>query len=1289
MLRMSMGQLLVRQALPEEMRDKDRILDKKGMGELLNELATKHPDKYVEVAKKLNDIGRTVATEFGGYTFGLEHLKTSAVGKKYADEVRTRMKKILARKDLTPEQRNDLIVKVAGMTQQKTIDDVYAEGLKQNNPLAMQVLSGSRGNPMNFASLVSGDRLYSDHRDRTIPLPVLSSYSQGLRASEHWASTYGARRGTMATKFATQDAGFLSKQLNQVAHRLMIVDEDDPRDNHDVGLPVNTDDVDNEGALLARDVGPYKRNTVVSPKIARHLKGLGHERILLRSPLVGGSPDGGVYSRDVGIRERGVLPGRGEQVGLTAAQALSEPLAQGQLSAKHSGGVAGQEKAVGGFAYINQLIQVPKTFKGGAAHSEHDGTVTGIEEAPAGGKFVYVDGKKHYVGTGYELKVKKGDAVEAGDVLSEGFPNPQVITRHKGVGEGKRYFTDAMVKAMKSAGMKVHRRNVELLARGLINHVRLTDEFGDYVPDDTVPYSTLEHAYQPREGHQLLDPGRSLNKYLEKPILHYSVGTKIRPSVLKEIQHFGIKELAVHDQPPPFEPEMIRGMYSLQHDPDWMTRMYGSGLKESLKDSTARGGTSDELGTSFVPSLARAVDFGRVGSVRQPEAGIKPPPEGTPFPAMKKAPSVQLDLPVKAMPEQKKPGFFSGLFKTSEEQEKEAKVLLARAARPTRQIGGVRPVRQINSGRTKAAGEPFIGSSTTTVGGVTNNISGQANKVAPPQGPKNPFLPGNAEALPGASSTPPKLPTAPTGGAPTAAPAPAMNPPAPPGEMHPGRAEAMGYAHRSGLMGQMDSTEDAMRFVNGGGQDADSGFGGQLGAVTRFGSLFDTDAVNTLTSGNRYSQAKAPQQSGQFGMGDPDEWNRGGGVETPKPATPATPASGVPSTTAAGVGVLTSPLGAGIASQLPGWAGRNLSKLFKASPWIYGATEAYRGLTQTEAESREKADSIFGAAGTNLRPDGQEPGTYGALKHFAESPGKSINATGQAISDAESQARRTSDQNIQFAGARAGVNQVQRDALKAKAANPATPLTPQESAQLAKLTAPLADNSPESFGNSGTTYEHGTNAVGTALNALFGPEDGGGPLLIPTDKTRAADYHYTKQQRVRDLQTQQKVTEDAAKIVSAPDPAAAMRAALAPQSHSTIIPAGGFPATSTQIETARKALEQLPAGPGRDAAAQTLQKQIDGDKASQAMAMRKKNISDEVDFRTEQELNRRLSADRDRASRPADYSSTLRMEIRRKMEAEMEAEVAKFQTMPLSRDPGSARPGADYPKPFYPSRRDR
>jgi hypothetical protein len=282
-------------------------------------------------------------------------------------------------------------------------------------------------------------------------------------------------------------------------------------------------------------------------------------------------------------------------------------------SSRHSGGVAGAAKGVSGFALVNQLTQVPEVFKGGAAHAKADGTVTEIAKAPQGGHFVTIAGEKHYVGAGYGLKVKKGDTVEAGDVISEGIPNPAEIVRHKGIGEGRRYFTQAYRDAYKDAGIAAHRRNIELVARGLINHVRVNQELDGYVPDDVVNYHWLEHNYQPRPGHTILSPGRAANMYLERPALHYSIGTKLRPSVIAQLDKYKVKNIVAHAEPPPFEPEMIRGMANLSHDPDWMTQFLGAYTKKNLLSSAHRGAVSDAAGTSYVPALAESRDFGRLG----------------------------------------------------------------------------------------------------------------------------------------------------------------------------------------------------------------------------------------------------------------------------------------------------------------------------------------------------------------------------------------------------------------------------------------------------------------------------------------------------------------------------------------------------------------------------------------------------------------------------------------------------------------------------------------------------
>ena len=620
MLKTTLGQLMINEQLPEELRDYERVLDKKGMKDLLQRVAEEHPEQYRRVSKRISDVGREAAFTTGGYSFGLGSLRQSLSAKKMRLDLGRELRDIYASK-MPDEDKEEAIIAATSKYQGKLADDVMAESSDDGNPLAGQATSGSRGNKFNLNSLRGADLLYTDHRGRVLPIPVMRSYSQGLRPHEYFAGAFGARKGVIDLKAATQDAGFFAKQLVQASHRLLVSQLDDEKEydqSNPRGFPVDTDDLDNEGSLLAHPIGDYPRNTLLTPKILKELKANGHKEILVRSPTVGGPSDGGVYARDVGHRERGGQAPTGDFVGITAAQALAEPVTQAQISSKHTGGIAGAAGAgaISGFKYINQLVQVPKTFRGGAAHAQYDGRITDIREAPQGGNYVTLAGEEHYVGQGFGLKVKKGDEVEAGDVLSEGTPNPSEVVKHKGIGEGRRYFTKAFRDSLTDSGTYGNRRNIELLSRGLINHVRLTDEMGDWVQDDVVPYQLLESQWKPRAGHVVVPPTQAKGYYLERPVLHYSVGTKVQPSMLKRMQQHGVQSVYAHQEPPPFQPEMIRGMANAAHDPDWMTRMLGSYQQKSLLEGARRGAVSDTAGTSYVPSLAQGESFGRTGATQ-------------------------------------------------------------------------------------------------------------------------------------------------------------------------------------------------------------------------------------------------------------------------------------------------------------------------------------------------------------------------------------------------------------------------------------------------------------------------------------------------------------------------------------------------------------------------------------------------------------------------------------------------------------------------------------------------
>lgn len=1002
MLRTTAGRLALNDALPEDMQSESDTYDGPGTQGLLQKLAEKHPEEYKNVLHKLVQLGHKVAFWSGGYSFDLKHMSPSVEAEKMKTGIKANIQQIYNNPGISDTDKEHQVVELLNNSQKPMEDAIYKESLAEKNPLAHQIQSGARGKKVNLKSLRGGDLMYVDHKDRPIPIPIMRSYAQGLTPVEYFAGSFGARKGVVDLKMGVPDAGFLGKQMVQAAHRLVVTkhDHEDPNFHKHQGMPVDTNDPDNEGSLLAIPAGGYERNAVLNPKVLSDLQSRGIKRIAVRSPIASGPVDGGVYGRDVGIRERGGISPAGDFVGIAAANALclasgtevrmadssvkkiedivigdtvlgcsikgvlrpvkvinkydngiksvyetkfrlgagaskniltlnstlehkflsvfvkghdelrrpaaeirqirnvysshdffyaqlpssyddtglgdyeeeqyalalglligdgcytkpvkngsigfscydeilvkdveayfhtigcrlspksefgeylvaalnngkciqgktvtgirnpikkilvnlnlwgqysyqktlpntwhwsnysvsrliagliatdgyvsvqsnnritigygstslalmeelklilairfgiytssiassrkkkkgtndryrsgyaivitsyqavkkfanivsvpgikgrilpdaincwicsnkqlengrcafisqtpigdrqtfdievenedhlfllanglvvsnSEPVSQSTIGSKHTGGIAGASKVSQGFPLISQLIQVPRTFKGGATHAQLDGRVSSIDPAPQGGTYINIGGEKHYVPAGHQPHVQRADVVEAGDVLSEGIPNPSEIVKHKGIGEGKRYFVDTFRRAFRDSGLPAHRRNIELMARALIDHVRMTDEHGEHLPDDVVQYSRLEHSYQPREGHKVGKPKEMMNHYLEKPTLHYSIGTKIKPSVVKNLDEFGINEVTAHKDPPPFQPEMVRGLDNLSSDPDVFTRFLGSYQEKNLLKGVHRGGISDEAGTSYVPSLMKGTEFGK------------------------------------------------------------------------------------------------------------------------------------------------------------------------------------------------------------------------------------------------------------------------------------------------------------------------------------------------------------------------------------------------------------------------------------------------------------------------------------------------------------------------------------------------------------------------------------------------------------------------------------------------------------------------------------------------------
>lgn len=281
---------------------------------------------------------------------------------------------------------------------------------------------------------------------------------------------------------------------------------------------------------------------------------------------------------------------------------------------------SGQKQHVGsdddeyvGFDVIESLLQIPENLPYRATVAESAGKVEAISPAPQGGTNIVINGVTHYVRPNLKPVVKLGDKVEAGDRLSSGVISPDDVVRLKGIGEGRRYLAMQFTKTLKNSGYDTNRRNIEVLSRSLVDHVIVEDPngLGDHLPGDLVRYSAVNYNYKPRPTAKMLSTDQALGKYLEQPVLHYSLGTQVTESVANTLKKHGITDVLADDSPPLLKPQMVSLVKVPEYFDDWMARLSSNYLKSRLTSDVHFGSESNIHGVHPIPGIAKGVEFGQ------------------------------------------------------------------------------------------------------------------------------------------------------------------------------------------------------------------------------------------------------------------------------------------------------------------------------------------------------------------------------------------------------------------------------------------------------------------------------------------------------------------------------------------------------------------------------------------------------------------------------------------------------------------------------------------------------
>ena len=549
------GIALVNEIIPKELRMYGGIWDKKAVTQLLAKVGKTKPELYTKVADEIKELGAwysyLLGNSFGAKDFDLDDLKKSR--NKSFKIIEDKMKEVDKSKDSAKDKyakKVTLLREAQGVAAKLTSE---ATG----NAFQQWAYSGARGSSSQVMQMLASPTVVSDPKDRVIPFLINKSYNEGLTPAEYWISSYGTRKGVVSAKLSVAPGGALAKEL--VSNVLdVVISCNDCGTKDGVEFPIG----DTNDIIDRFEAGT---NRHIDARYYEKLKAEHKLKVKVRSVITCKAKNG-VCQMCFGHNEMGKLPEIGNNVGVASAQALSEPLTQMGLSAKHTAGSAAQESV--GLTEISKFFQMPNQYAGGAVTSQTTGTVTKVTPAPAGGTNIMVGTKKYHISPGRKLIVGIGDKVSAGDLLTDGMPNVAQIVPHKGIAFGRQLLVNAAHDLYSRAGVKSIKRNFEVMARGLVNYVEVSDagDFGDEFPlGDIVDYNEVQ---------------AEIAAHPEK-----------KAPILKPVQ---------------------RGTTYASHEKhDWMASFGTKYLQRNLIENAARNSKSDTHSYSPIPAYARAKEFGK------------------------------------------------------------------------------------------------------------------------------------------------------------------------------------------------------------------------------------------------------------------------------------------------------------------------------------------------------------------------------------------------------------------------------------------------------------------------------------------------------------------------------------------------------------------------------------------------------------------------------------------------------------------------------------------------------
>ncbi|MEG0253381.1 MAG: DNA-directed RNA polymerase subunit beta', partial [Muribaculaceae bacterium] len=216
----------------------NEVLSKKSLRDIIGKvIKTCGVTRSAEFLDDIKNLGYYMAFK-GGLSFNLGDVLIPPEKETLVNEGYAQVEEVMSNYSMgfiTNNERYNQIIDIWTHVNSKLADTLMKQLTNDNqgfNSVFMMLDSGARGSKdqirqlSGMRGLMAKPQKSGAEGGQIIENPILANFKEGLSVLEYFISTHGARKGLADTALKTADAGYLTRRLVDVAHDVIITEED-------------------------------------------------------------------------------------------------------------------------------------------------------------------------------------------------------------------------------------------------------------------------------------------------------------------------------------------------------------------------------------------------------------------------------------------------------------------------------------------------------------------------------------------------------------------------------------------------------------------------------------------------------------------------------------------------------------------------------------------------------------------------------------------------------------------------------------------------------------------------------------------------------------------------------------------------------------------------------------------------------------------------------------------------------------------------------------------------------